>query len=331
MLDSIGLSLPAERLYRAMLAYSDEGVTQLALRLRCSEQEVRDSLSELSALAVVQPSPNEHSGFHAVPPEAAMELLLARQHAELAAQQHRVEASRAAAAQLIAECSALRPRGDSGGSEIVHGADAIRARLAQLGAEAENEVTTLAPGGAHTPEDLEASRGPNATLLDRGVRMRTIYLSSVRNHQPTLDHVGWLHSRGGKVRTTPTLPLRMIILDGRKAVLPLDPADARAGAVILDGQSTLTALCALFESLWAAALPLGDPAPPRGTALPTQESETLRLLAVGLTDEAIAKRLGVSPRTARRIAADLMERLDARSRFEAGVHAVQDGWLPATR
>ncbi|MFF7912187.1 hypothetical protein [Streptomyces sp. NPDC007914] len=45
----------------------------------------------------------------------------------------------------------------------------------------------------------------------------------------------------------------------------------------------------------------------------------------------MAKRLGVSPRTARRIAADLMERLEARSRFEAGVHAVQDGWLPSSR
>ncbi|GAA3135976.1 hypothetical protein GCM10010521_22600 [Streptomyces rameus] len=43
------------------------------------------------------------------------------------------------------------------------------------------------------------------------------------------------------------------------------------------------------------------------------------------------KRLGVSPRTAHRIAADLMERLEARSRFEAGVHAVQDGWLPSSR
>jgi DNA-binding CsgD family transcriptional regulator len=53
-----------------------------------------------------------------------------------------------------------------------------------------------------------------------------------------------------------------------------------------------------------------------------------RLRAEGHTDEAIAKRLGVSHRTARRIASELMERLDARSRFEAGVRALQQGWLP---
>ncbi|MCM1965674.1 helix-turn-helix transcriptional regulator [Streptomyces sp. G1] len=58
-----------------------------------------------------------------------------------------------------------------------------------------------------------------------------------------------------------------------------------------------------------------------------QESTIIALLAQGHTDESIAKRLGVSQRTARRIAADLMERLGARSRFEAGVRCVQRGWL----
>ncbi|MGW3248842.1 helix-turn-helix domain-containing protein [Streptomyces sp. NPDC001070] len=65
-----------------------------------------------------------------------------------------------------------------------------------------------------------------------------------------------------------------------------------------------------------------------GRGLTGQEATTLQLLADGLTDEAIAKRLGVSPRTARRIATDLMERLNARSRFQAGARAVQHGWLP---
>jgi len=48
----------------------------------------------------------------------------------------------------------------------------------------------------------------------------------------------------------------------------------------------------------------------------------------GHADEGIAERLGVSPRTARRIASEPMDRLDARSRFEAGVRAVQRGRLP---
>lgn len=68
---------------------------------------------------------------------------------------------------------------------------------------------------------------------------------------------------------------------------------------------------------------------PRGCAeLTARELITLRLLAEGHTDAAIAKRLGLSGRTVRRIATGLMNRLGARSRFAAGVHAVQRGWLP---
>ena len=141
----------------------------------------------------------------------------------------------------------------------------------------------------------------------------------------------WLVSRGGWVRTATTLPIRMIILDRRQAVLPIDTSDTRSGAVAVKSAGIVAALCALFESIWESATPLGDDKPPAAVGVTDHDTEVLRLLATGLTDEAIAKRLGVSSRTARRIAADLMRRLDARSRFEAGVHAVQDGWLPSTR
>lgn len=53
----------------------------------------------------------------------------------------------------------------------------------------------------------------------------------------------------------------------------------------------------------------------------------LRLLAAGMTDEAAATRLGVSPRTVRRYVADLMEALSATSRFQVGVLAARNGWL----
>ncbi|HEV7963709.1 MAG TPA: helix-turn-helix transcriptional regulator [Actinoplanes sp.] len=53
----------------------------------------------------------------------------------------------------------------------------------------------------------------------------------------------------------------------------------------------------------------------------------LRLLALGVTDEAAARRMGVSVRTIRRHVSQLLDRLDAVSRFQAGVQAAQRGWL----
>ncbi|MEU3313110.1 LuxR C-terminal-related transcriptional regulator [Streptomyces sp. NPDC048387] len=331
MLELLGLDAEAERVYRALLAHPDDGVSALSQRLALPEGDLRACLDRLSRLALVQPSSREGIGFRPLDPEDAMELLLARQQAELAAHQQKVEASRAAAAQLIAECSSLRRRGATAGVESLRGPEEIRDRLARLAANTRHEIMTFAPGGAHTAADLEASRGPNAALLDRGITMRTVYLDSVRNHQPTLDHVDWLHRHGGQVRTAPTLPVRMIVSDRREAVLPLDTDDAQTGAVVLSYEGPIAALCALFESVWQSANPLGTAVERNMDGLTRQHRESLHMLLQGLTDEAIAKRLGVSPRTARRIAAELMEALEARSRFQAGAHAVQNGWLPATR
>ena len=47
------------------------------------------------------------------------------------------------------------------------------------------------------------------------------------------------------------------------------------------------------------------------------------MMAAGLTDDAIGRRLGLSDRSVRRIVSQLMLRLGADSRFQAGVHAVQ--------
>ncbi|MGW2397683.1 helix-turn-helix transcriptional regulator [Kitasatospora sp. NPDC001664] len=333
VLEPLGLDSAAERLYKSMLAHPQEDLAVLAGRLGVAEQDLHRSLDSLSTLALVRPSLQEGGGYRVVSPEIAMEMILSRQQADLAAQQLRIETSRAAAAQLIAECSALTSAAAIAGedAERLIGLDVIRERLALLAAQAEQEITTFAPGGAHPAADLEASRHPNAALLDRGVRMRTVYLDSVRNHAPTLEHVNWLSARGGQVRTAATLPVRMVIIDRRQVVLPLDTSDARTGAVLLKGEGIVAALCALFESTWTSANPLGEAPTVDRHGLSSQEAEILRLLDTGLTDEVIAKRLGVSSRTARRLTALLMERLEARSRFEAGANAVRLGWLSSTR
>ncbi|MFJ8308071.1 MULTISPECIES: LuxR C-terminal-related transcriptional regulator [unclassified Streptomyces] len=328
MLTALGLDAVAESVYRAMLADPQGGVAELVAALGVPEQDVRRALETLSELALIRSSAEQHGRLRAVSPDIGMEILMARQQAELAAQQQKLEASRAVAAQLIAEYADLRPAATSPGVEHLIGLDQIRDRLARLARETRTEVATFAPNGAQSEENIAAARPLNEAQLRRGIRMRTVYLDSVRNSQITVDYVNWIAGLGGQVRTVPSLPTRMIIVDRSTAVIPVSSDDTAAGAVVLNGQGTLTALCALFDSVWEGAQPLGSAAPRDEQGLSPQESTTVTLLARGHTDEAIAKRLGVSQRTARRIATDLMERLGARSRFEAGVRAVQHGWLP---
>lgn len=328
MLALLGLSVTAEQVYRAMLAHPGDGVANLVRHLGLPEEQICEALQTLSDLALVRPSYERDSELRAVSPEVGMEVLLARQQAELAAHQQRIESSRAAAAQLIAQYTDLRPANAHPWVEHLVGLDRIRDRLVSLTREVRSEVLTFAPDGAQSEENMRSSRPLNQELLERGVQMRTIYLDSLRNSPATVAHAGWLVEHGAQVRTVPFLPTRMIIVDRSTAVIPVDTDDTASGAVALTGKGTLTALCALFESTWAAADPLGEASVRDGRGLTPQEASALHLLANGRTDEVIAKRLGISPRTARRIAGDLMKRLGARSRFEAGVLAVQCGWLP---
>lgn len=55
--------------------------------------------------------------------------------------------------------------------------------------------------------------------------------------------------------------------------------------------------------------------------------DLITLLTAGMTDDAIARRLGVSARTVQRRVSELMESLGARTRFQAGAQAVRRGLL----
>ncbi|WP_053692624.1 helix-turn-helix domain-containing protein [Streptomyces sp. WM6372] len=331
MLESLGLDGPTESVYRTMLAHPEDDATALAKRLGWTEEDIRRAWGRLAELCLVV---HDRADFpdhpRAVSPELGLEHLLARQQAEFAAHRQRIAASRAAASQLISEYAGLQPAAAHTGVEHLNGVEQIRARLARFTNEVEQEVMAFVPDGGQSEENMAAARPLNERLLKRGVVMRTIYVDAVRNSPPTVEHVNWLTGQGGQVRTVAVLPTRMTILDRKTAIIPLDSEDSLAGAVVLTGHGTLTALCTLFESVWDQAQPFGEASSPRGSdeALSRQEAAVLRLLAEGHTDEGIAKRLGVSHRTARRIATVLMERLGARSRFEAGVRAVRCGWLP---
>jgi DNA-binding NarL/FixJ family response regulator len=65
--------------------------------------------------------------------------------------------------------------------------------------------------------------------------------------------------------------------------------------------------------------------------LSSRESEILSMLAGGLTGEQIAKRLVLSPETVRTHVRNAMEKLDARTRTEAVVKALDSGEIQRPR
>jgi DNA-binding NarL/FixJ family response regulator len=122
--------------------------------------------------------------------------------------------------------------------------------------------------------------------------------------------------------------MRLLIIDQEIAVMPLNPEVESAGAVIHRSPAVVALTLSLFDSYWSRASELFAPEDrDNDSPLTPHEAEVLRLLAGGAKDEQVARLLGISLRTARRITANLSDRLDATSRFELGVAAAKRGWV----
>ncbi|ROR38195.1 hypothetical protein [Kitasatospora cineracea] len=230
--------------------------------------------------------------------------------------------------------AALEATGRRARVEELLGADAVRARLAGLGAGAASQVLVLAPeDGEPGPAEPAAPAEPGdpdglpvEELLLRGVELRVLLVDTARRRPAALEYARRLTELGGQVRTVPALPLRMVVLDRETAVLPLDPARTDT-ATVLHGRGPVAALCALFEGLWHGAAPLRHPRGRDRNGMAAQHYALLRILQQGDTDVVAARKLGISERTVRRLTAEALEVLGARSRFQAGARAAERGWL----
>ncbi|MFG3340212.1 DNA-binding response regulator [Glycomyces sp. NPDC048151] len=131
-----------------------------------------------------------------------------------------------------------------------------------------------------------------------------------------------LAADGAEVRiTTAPLPQSTFFVGARTMILT-EP-DGRGGRRYT--MSTAPALVAgsyaLFEAAWAAAADLDAFLRSDRPLLDARAKAVLAALGSGATDEAAARRLGVSLRTYRRRVAGLLAALGADSRFQAGVRA----------
>jgi DNA-binding CsgD family transcriptional regulator len=326
MLEPLGLDGVCEFVYVTVLGKPGMRRADLIQDVAHPGADISRAVDRLRDLTLLQARGTDE--LYAISPERGMEILLAVQQAELASVQQRLELSRVAAAQLISE-HAGAGEGVQGGSpevEYLYGIDSIRVRLDTLSNSVQSEVMNFSPSKV-TSADVSAAKESTGKYAGTTVRSRSIYLHSALNHPPTVEYMEWLLGHGCELRTTPALPSRMVIFDRDVAVLPTNNDDHREGAVVLYGKATVTAFCSLFDWIWERSIPVDLQDAKRDEMGMALEVEAIWLLAQGYTDETVAKRLGVSPRTSRRIVESLMRRLGARSRFQAGVFAERHGML----
>ncbi|MFJ6153335.1 helix-turn-helix transcriptional regulator [Micromonospora profundi] len=197
--------------------------------------------------------------------------------------------------------------------------------MTDLGRE---EMLSMHPGPLPQEHLLREGLARDRRLGERGLSLRALYVKQLTTTPFVATYLRELITVGYEIRTTTTLPIRMIICDTRRALIPLDPTHGQAGAIAIDGEVMVRSLVCVFEHCWQDSKPLtGGTNDQPANQLTDQEHTVLRLLSVGMKDEQIARAIGVSVRTVSRTVSDLMRRLGVQSRFQAGVRAAQAGWV----
>lgn len=327
MLEPLGVDEATFAVYHALLSHPDSTPTQISALVKLPMAEVTRIMDDLRKLELLVPTWTDPKAEHAVHPRVGLSGLVERRRSELNRLQGELRQAESSAEVIAEQYNELLTSRSSGDVEVLKGRANASRRIEELGLKARNSFWGMIP--AHIDDTIHpAETSPDLPLLERGVKMRTIYLQSMTVSKPGLDYAATLHRLGGEVRATPTLPMRLLIIDHEIAVMAMDPENPTAGAVIHRSPGVLSVAMALFDAYWSRATELFSPEDrDNNTPLTPHEAEVLRLLAGGAKDEQVARLLGISLRTARRITANLSERLDATSRFELGVAAAKRGWV----
>jgi hypothetical protein len=233
---------------------------------------------------------------------------------------HVLETQSAALAELTALLPALREewqRGSTASSqldvELVHGHEQQWQAWARYAA--------IAPPRAplNLYPSLDVLRDVIAPDVERvladhggGLRARAVVSGSAVVTAEDRTVVETLVRAGMEVRLAPRLESWVYADPGVLSALPVVWGEHPPTSIMIVRDPSITALVSAYaEHVWRTAAPYADPVPEWG--------DVLRMLALGMSDGAIATAQGTSVRTVQRRVAEAMAHYHVGSRFELGV------------
>lgn len=323
----LGLGVDAGIVYQTMIKYPKVSMVELSLWLAWPEERMNRAFTELEQVNLISPGWQGQEAAMLANPDEALGELLRQQEDVLVRQQEDMERNRMLVSTMLSEHEQALAERSEFPNQRVFGQVAVQTFADGLADSCTSEMVSFSPGGPPQGDQEKADRAEDLRLLERNVRIRRLYLDSIANDTAALCYARWLVEQGGEVRTVPSLPVRMSIYDRSVGIVAIDPQHSAEGVMVLRGTGVLAALCAFFDFAWEPATELGAQSRRDPEGLTAQDREVLRQLADGHTDALIARKLGISVRTARRMIAELATRLGARSRFQLGVRVAEVGWL----
>jgi DNA-binding CsgD family transcriptional regulator len=286
-------------------------------------------LARLVDMGVVRTEDGNH--FSAVSPMLAEATVLGAEDLELASRRAELERRRDSIRRLVPEWNlTLTAKTAEQAVDLLTDPTEISSVLMHYADQVREETLSLRPGVI--PQSQVSNQGLTANhfALQRGIRIRAIYENVALRDRGTVAYLGDMSEHGAKIRFTHAVPGRLMIFDREVALLPLPATPTQAsGLAVVREPSIVAWAMATFEQLWADATAFEEYLASHvemGEIDPTRRA-ILRLMAEGDKDEAIARKLSISVRTARRHIAEYMLQVGADSRFQAGVIAARTGHI----
>jgi DNA-binding NarL/FixJ family response regulator len=321
----IGLAL-----YQALRSSGPAAPAKAAAALGLTEAEAEAGWRELTDLGLIRPGETANV-VDAVEPDTALIELLARQRASLRRQRDELTFMVSAAESLMERYrpAVLRENAEIE-VELVSREHRRRQFLRDFDATITEVASSMHPGPLPTSDVLAASLTADSALVARGIKVRAIYGQSINSAPRQRKYLSDLTAAGVEVRLASQVPFDLLMADTHSALVLSNPDEPAGPAVAIRGPALVRSYVAMYEDCWLRSAPY-TPYMSNGldaeNELTEQHRTTMRLLANGLTDERIARKLGVSLRTVSRLVSEIMRYLEADSRFQAGVLAAAHGLI----
>ncbi|MER5384005.1 helix-turn-helix transcriptional regulator [Streptomyces sp. NBC_00647] len=279
----------------------------------------------LMEFALLHPDPDDANWLRPVPPSAALAQRLNAIEREIT-ERRRMSIELADAFEPFMTLSA-QAAATTHSITVLEGNDRINAALDLATAQCQTEMLTVQPSGPRPERNLIQGLERDRPLIERGVRIRTLYQHTARYSPEKLAYVDQLSNGKVEHRTIDELVERLIICDETVAFIPT--RDDQKVALELRHPGLVRYLIKVFEFMWGRSVPLSAGAPyetaPDG--ITDIQHSIAKLLVEGHVDEAIARRLGMNVRTCRAHIAKLASALGSGSRAQLGFLIAQSGLL----
>lgn len=318
----------AAAVYEFLAVHSDRTEAEAGAALSLDHTDLVAALHVLRTHRLVRRSHGGKRRWDPVGPECAVAELIVDEETRIQREQAMLLKAREEILGLLPSyLDGLRRRTPSNAIDVVPADPGIVMRvLIQHAQVASTDVCVANPGPEVAPIRWLRPFGSTASAWNGGPTVRLVLDHTTRHDPVARQHVTLLTDQGDQVRTVRRVPSWLVVFDRGTAFVPVGHhQEPEQGIAVVRHHAVVASLYAAFELLWDSAQPFSANGGGNGEAASDElRLEILRHLAAGRKDEVVARRLGLSVRTCRRHIAEVMERLGAESRFQAGVLAERE-------